>query len=151
MGSRLGAPMAPAAHPVSGVCPISSCTQGGQCVGRLAPHLGVPATCEPPPPATSHRVCGTGSCGGILETKGALAAAKGLQPGPGFMMLCPQHWAPGAVGGVCLSSVCGVIAFAILWVPGCVPHNGVTLCLTFCGTCLGACVLRASLGLEACV
>lgn len=72
-------------------------------------------------------------------------------------MVCHQNWAPQAVGGVCMSTVvvckskhCGFIALAILWVPV-ASHNGVTLCLTFCSSCMGACMLGVSLSLEGCV
>lgn len=56
--------------------PTSSCTQVGQCMGRLILCLGVPSPCEPPTSAMTCDLCSSGSWGGVLETKGVLSAAS---------------------------------------------------------------------------
>lgn len=50
---------------------------------------------------------------------------------------------------VCRSRHCGVFAFVTLWVSVASPSS-VTLCLPCRGSCMGACILGASLNLEAC-
>lgn len=151
MGSRLGVPMVPAADLVSGVCPIPSYTQGGQCVGRLTLCLGAPSTCEPPdlPQGLWHGVVGRD-----LGDKRSLDSCQlsPLQGAAGWACVCGLSPELGATRcGRCLSTVCGGHCICNSVGPCCAPHNGVTLCPTFRGPCMGVYILGVSLGLEACV